>query len=109
MARFASLPVFLLMFLLASSAFAQDDLAREKQLSAQYLAEMAKEPGAQVIDSGIVLRPIFDSVSGIFAGAEDVVRVSYLLSDREGKLIEESLTGDALAEFPLNRLIACWK
>lgn len=91
------------------SADAQDDLAAEKKLSAEYLTKMAIEPEAQVIEQGIVIRPIFETSSGLFAVAEDTVKVMYHLVDREGKVIDESITADELAIFPLSKLIKCWQ
>jgi FKBP-type peptidyl-prolyl cis-trans isomerase FkpA len=90
-------------------ADASDDLAEEKIKSAEYLSMMAAEPQASVIDQRIVIRPIFESHSGQFAQVTDTVQVAYHLVDREGKVIDESITGDELAEFPLNKLIQCWQ
>jgi FKBP-type peptidyl-prolyl cis-trans isomerase len=86
-----------------------DDLAKEKELSQAYLHEMAMEPNTQVMDSGIILRPIFESGSNQFAKVTDTVKVAYHLVDREGKVVDESITSDALAVFPLNKLIKCWQ
>ena len=96
---------------LSAQAFAdgEDALALEKKLSAEYLAKMAAEPGAQVIEQGVVLRPISESGSQTYPQVSDSVRVSYFLTDREGKTIEESITSDELVEFPLARLIKCWQ
>lgn len=100
-----------LIFFSALNVFAdaQDDLATEKKLSADYLAKMAAEPSAQVIEQGIVLKPIFEASSEKFAAIEDTVMVSYHLVDREGKVIDESVTADELAIFPLSKLIKCWQ
>jgi FKBP-type peptidyl-prolyl cis-trans isomerase FkpA len=87
----------------------EEDLAQEKKLSAEYLQNMAAEPNAKVIDSGIVLRPIFESGSDQHAQVTDTVEVSYHLVDREGKVVDESITSDELAVFPLNKLIKCWQ
>ena len=102
---------FFSLSLLASGAHADaaGDLATEKKLSTDYLALMAKEQNAQVIDSGVVIRPIFTSSSDVKPKLEDTVMVAYHLADREGKLIEESLTSDELAVFPLGKLIKCWQ
>jgi FKBP-type peptidyl-prolyl cis-trans isomerase FkpA len=86
-----------------------DDLQEEKRRSAEYLAKMAAEPAAEVLEQGVVLRPIFVNGAGELPTVESTVKVTYHLADREGKLIEESLTADALVEFPLKRLIACWQ
>jgi FKBP-type peptidyl-prolyl cis-trans isomerase FkpA len=97
-----------MIFQIPTIAFA-DDLSEEKRLSAIYLEQMSKEPGAQVIASGIVLRPIFVSEAQPQPDPNSIVKVTYHLTDREGKLIEENYSADELAEFPLNKLIACWK
>lgn len=86
-----------------------DDLAQEKKLSEIYIHQMAMEPNTQVIESGIVLRPIFESGSNQFAKVTDTVKVAYHLVDREGKVVDESITSDELAVFPLNKLIKCWQ
>ena len=54
--------------LIAVSSFAAtpEDVAEEKKLSAAYLQKMSEEAGAQVIDKGIVIRPIFESGSEKF-------------------------------------------
>lgn len=103
--------LFLMMALSSSLSFAaaQEDLAQEKKLSSEYLEKMAIEPQAQVIESGVVIRPIFQSDSNQFAVVTDTVKVSYHLVDREGKVIDESITGDELAIFPLSKLIKCWQ
>jgi FKBP-type peptidyl-prolyl cis-trans isomerase FkpA/FKBP-type peptidyl-prolyl cis-trans isomerase FklB len=95
----------------SSSAFATpaDDLAQEKQLSSAYLEKMATEANAKTIEQGIVIRPIYESNSGQFAKATDTVKVSYHLVDREGNVVDESITSDELAVFPLNKLIKCWQ
>lgn len=103
--------LFAVCSLLSSFSFAvtPEDIAEEKKLSAVYLQNMADEANAKVIEQGIVLRPIFESGSGKFAQVTDTVKVSYHLVDREGKVIDESITGDELAVFPLNKLIKCWQ
>jgi FKBP-type peptidyl-prolyl cis-trans isomerase FkpA len=101
--------LFVLCSPLGARADAADDLSQEKQLSADYLALMAKEPNATVIESGVVIRPIFTSSSTVLPKLADTVMVSYHLSDRAGKLIEESITADELAVFPLGKLIKCWQ
>lgn len=86
-----------------------DDLANEKKLSAEYLSKMALETDAQVVEQGIVLRPIFVGSLQEFPQSTDTVKVSYYLSDREGKLIEQNVSDDELAVFPLSKLIKCWQ
>ncbi len=90
-------------------AFAQTDLEKEKAASAEYLVKMAAEPNAMVGDMGVVIRPIYSSNSGRYPAVADTVTVSYHLADREGTLIEESLTSDEAISFPLVKLIKCWQ
>lgn len=95
--------------LFGALASAQTDLEKEKALSAEYLTKMAAEANAQVVDMGVVLRPIFNATSEKFPTVEDTVTVNYHLMDREGKLIEESISSDETISFPLARLIKCWQ
>lgn len=90
-------------------ADSQEDLETEKKLSAEYLEKMSKEIDAKVIDQGIVMRPIFVSPSTEYPKATDQVKVLYHLVDRTGKVIDESITIDEVAVFPLTKLIACWQ
>lgn len=94
---------------ISSLAATPEDLNEEKKLSAEYLQKMSEEAGASVIEQGIVMRPIFESGSEKFPLLTDTVKVSYHLVDREGKVIDESITADELAVFPLNKLIKCWQ
>ena len=113
MTAFKALSVLSLVLLAAFSASAeappQDELAKEKQASSDYLGKMAQESGAKVIDQGIVIRPIFESGSGGYAQPTDKVKVAYHLVDREGKVLDESITSDEAVVFPLNKLIKCWQ
>ena len=86
-----------------------DELAKEKKASAEYLAKMLAEPEAVAIASGVVIRPLFVSPSDQFANLSDTVKVAYHLVDREGKVLDESITSDELAVFPLAKLIKCWQ
>lgn len=94
---------------LGSMTLAQTDLETEKKLSAEYLAAMALEKDAVVLDQGVVLRPIFKSSSTVFPVVTNTVHVSYMLSDREGQILEESVSSDEDLAFPLERLIKCWQ
>jgi FKBP-type peptidyl-prolyl cis-trans isomerase FkpA len=98
----------ILLLLACVPAFASD-LETEKKLSAEYLARMAQEPGAQVLEQGVVIRPIFNSGGTVFPKITDQVQVSYHLVDRESRVLDESVTSDELAVFPLSRLITCWQ
>lgn len=104
--------ILLAMALMAFSSwsFADDSaLETEKKLSAEYLAQMALEKDAVVLEEGVVLRPIYKSNSEVFAKVTDTVHVSYFLTDRELNLLEESVSSDEDLAFPLERLIKCWQ
>jgi FKBP-type peptidyl-prolyl cis-trans isomerase FkpA len=101
--------IIALALLSSTPLFAADDLTEEKRLSSEYLLKMAAEAGARTLDQGVVLRPLFESNSGTYPDASSTVQVSYLLTDREGRTIEESLSSDQVVEFPLAKLISCWK
>lgn len=113
----SKLPGLILALSLAfsGSAMAQADactgegLALEKCLSSEYLAKVASEPDAKVVEGGVVVRPIFTNAGGAHPKVSDTVTVGYSLLDREGKVIETTANGDELATFPLDRLIPCWK
>jgi len=94
---------------LAFANTGESDLEKEKRLSKVYLEQMSQEKNAQVLDQGVVLRPIFTSSSAVFPKISDTISVTYHLTDREGKLIEESISGDEVPAFPLEKLISCWK
>ncbi len=87
----------------------ETDLQRERRLSNEYVALMAAETNALVIEDGVVVRAIHESGSNEFPALGHTVGVIYHLMDREGKLIEESMSADELITFPLDRLISCWK
>ncbi len=92
-----------------SFADSASDLILEKKLSAEYLAQMALEKGAVVLEEGVVLRPIYKTASEAFASLESTVHVSYFLTDREANVLEECVSSDEDLAFPLKRLIKCWQ
>ncbi len=103
-----------LFFFTWAQADSSDDLALEKRLSAEYLEKMAAEPNAKVTEQGVILRSLFETHCTPenpcrFAQATDTIKVAYHLVDRTGKTIDEIITSDELAVFPLNKLIKCWQ
>lgn len=106
-----TLLLLLMTSLVSMPSFAGDseELAKEKKASAAYMARMLEEPHAVTIGEGVVIRPIYVNLTDQFAHSTDTVQVAYHLVDREGKVIDESLTADALAIFPLSKLIKCWQ
>ena len=84
--------------LVLPAAWAQADVAA---------AAAAKEGGAVVSPSGLVYRSLKDG-SGASPAATDTVKVHYRGSFPDGKEFDSSYKRNAPAEFPLNRVIACW-
>ena len=70
-------------------------------------AKAAKEPGAQVMPSGLVFRSLKDG-SGPSPQATDKVRVHYRGTLPDGKEFDSSYARGQPAEFPLDRVIKCW-
>jgi FKBP-type peptidyl-prolyl cis-trans isomerase FkpA len=81
----------------AAPAWAQSDLA----------AKAASEPGAVVSKSGLVFRSIVEG-KGPSPTASDVVKVHYRGTLADGTEFDSSYARNSPAEFPLNRVIACW-
>jgi FKBP-type peptidyl-prolyl cis-trans isomerase FkpA len=84
-------------------------LEEEKKLSADYVEQMKQEAGAQVLDQNVVIRSIYNSSSTESPTVDQTVKVIYALTDREGHMIETSITDDEVVTFPLNKLISCWQ
>ncbi|HVQ06085.1 MAG TPA: FKBP-type peptidyl-prolyl cis-trans isomerase [Burkholderiaceae bacterium] len=70
-------------------------------------AKAAKEPGAQVMPSGLVFRALKEG-SGASPQATDKVRVHYRGTFADGKEFDSSYSRGQPAEFPLDRVIKCW-
>jgi FKBP-type peptidyl-prolyl cis-trans isomerase FkpA len=72
-----------------------------------FLKAAAAEPGATVSATGLVYRSLKDG-SGASPAATDTVKVHYRGSFPDGREFDSSFKRNAPAEFPLNRVIACW-
>ena len=70
---------------------------------------MGAETGARTLDDGVIFRPIFVSESLKFPLPTSTVQVEYHLVDREGKVLDESITSDETVKFSLQQLIRCWQ
>ena len=79
------------------NAFAQADV----------LAAAAKEAGAITTSSGLVYRSLKEG-TGSNPKATDIVRVHYRGTFPDGKEFDSSYKRNQPADFPLNRVIACW-
>src|SRR5262245_39301446 len=80
---------------------------KQKKDSEGFLAQAAKEDGAQSKPSGLIFKPLTEG-SGASPTPTSTVKVHY-----EGKLIDgtafdSSIARGEPAEFPLNQVIPCW-
>jgi FKBP-type peptidyl-prolyl cis-trans isomerase FkpA len=82
----------------AGAASAQTDVA---------VAAAAREAGAVVSPSGLVYRSLKEG-TGASPAATDTVKVHYRGTFPDGREFDSSYQRNAPAEFPLNRVIACW-
>jgi len=87
---------------------AQAAAADQKVKAEAFLAEAAKAPDAQRTDSGIVFTSLTEG-DGAQPGPTDVVKVHYRGTLIDGKEFDSSYSRGEPVEFPLNRVIACWK
>jgi len=90
-----------------ANARAASKAAVEKEASAGFLAQMAQEPGAQVSASGMIYIPVTPG-TGAHPTAEDVVRVHYHGTLRDGTVFDSSVERGEPISFPLNGVIPCW-
>jgi FKBP-type peptidyl-prolyl cis-trans isomerase len=82
-------------------------VAEEKAAAAEFAAEVAMEPGAEVFPSGLVLVPVTPG-DGESPEATDTVRVHYHGTLRDGTVFDSSRDRGEPATFPLNQVIPCW-
>jgi FKBP-type peptidyl-prolyl cis-trans isomerase FkpA len=81
--------------------------AKQKALSAAYLAKAAAEPGAVKTDSGLVYREL-KAGAGATPKATDTVKVHYRGTLVNGTEFDSSYKRNEPAQFPLNGVIKCW-
>ena len=79
----------------------------EGAAAADFLAAEARKKGAQKTESGLIYT-VIKAGSGDSPTATDKVRVHYHGTLRDGSVFDSSVERDKPAEFPLNRVIACW-
>ena len=79
----------------------------EKKESAAYVDQMAAEPGATKAPEGYVLKTITDG-TGPNPSPNDVVKVNYHGTLRDGTVFDSSVQRGEPAEFPLGHVIPCW-
>jgi FKBP-type peptidyl-prolyl cis-trans isomerase FkpA/FKBP-type peptidyl-prolyl cis-trans isomerase FklB len=81
-------------------------MEQEKEAGTAFLAEAAKEPGAETLESGVVY---VEEVAGEGAQPKptDTVKIHYHGTLRDGTVFDSSRDGDP-AEFALNQVIGCF-
>ena len=79
----------------------------EKLASEKFTAEAAKEAGAIVTESGMIMIPIAEG-KGASPEPTDTVKVHYHGTLRTGDVFDSSVERGEPASFPLNRVIPCW-
>ncbi|RKH79184.1 FKBP-type peptidyl-prolyl cis-trans isomerase, partial [Corallococcus sp. AB045] len=92
------------------------DLARERSLrkanaekekSAKFLEEKAKEPGAVKTESGLIYKET-QAGTGPQPQASDIVKVHYKGTLADGKEFDSSYKRGEPTQFPLQGVIKCW-
>jgi len=81
--------------------------AVEKKSADEFLAKEAAASGATKSKTGLVKRVVKQG-SGASPKPEDVVKVHYHGTLRDGTVFDSSVDRGEPAEFPLNRVIPCW-
>jgi FKBP-type peptidyl-prolyl cis-trans isomerase len=79
----------------------------EKQASAAFVAAEAAKSGAVRTESGLIYTEL-TAGTGASPSTTDKVRVHYHGTLRDGTVFDSSVERGEPAEFPLNRVIACW-
>jgi FKBP-type peptidyl-prolyl cis-trans isomerase len=94
---------------LRDMAMARRSVAIEKEQAAStaFLEKAAAAPGATKTESGLIYTEL-EAGSGAQPGATDTVKVHYHGTLRDGTVFDSSVQRGTPAEFPLNRVIACW-
>jgi FKBP-type peptidyl-prolyl cis-trans isomerase len=79
----------------------------EKAASEAWVAEQARQPGAERSASGVVLIPMTEG-TGANPTATSTVRVHYHGTLRDGSVFDSSVERNEPISFPLNGVIPCW-
>jgi FKBP-type peptidyl-prolyl cis-trans isomerase len=82
-------------------------VAIERVAAVEFLAAEAAKKGAETTESGLIYT-VIKAGKGASPGATDKVRVHYHGTLRDGTVFDSSVERGEPAEFPLNRVIACW-
>jgi FKBP-type peptidyl-prolyl cis-trans isomerase len=81
--------------------------AEEKAASAAFVAQLAKEAGAESLPSGVIVIPM-KAGTGANPTAADTVRVHYHGTLRDGTVFDSSVERGEPISFPLSGVIPCW-
>ena len=81
--------------------------ADEREASAEFLAEKAAEPDAELTDSGLVFIPL-EPGDGERPDADDTVRVHYHGTLRDGTVFDSSRQRGEPISLSLDGVIPCW-
>lgn len=82
-------------------------LEAEKKAGEALIAQAAAEPGAVKSPSGLVYRPVVEG-TGPSPGANDVVKVHYHGTLRDGTVFDSSVQRGKPVPLPLHGVIPCW-
>ena len=82
-------------------------LDAEVEAGAEFQKQMAAEPGAQKLESGLILIPTVEGL-GEAPTVVHKVTVHYHGTLRDGTVFDSSRERDQPASFGLNRVIPCW-
>ncbi len=80
---------------------------RVAKANLEFVEKVANEPGAKVQDSGLIYFEL-EAGSGQSPESTDTVEVHYEGTLTNGAVFDSSIQRGTPAEFPLNRVIACW-
>ncbi|HMB72651.1 MAG TPA: FKBP-type peptidyl-prolyl cis-trans isomerase, partial [Gammaproteobacteria bacterium] len=69
--------------------------------------ELAQEPGAEIMESGLVYIPMTEG-TGDSPSATDTVQVHYHGTLRDGTVFDSSVDRGESITFPLSGVIPCW-
>ena len=81
---------------------------KQKALAKPFLEKAAAEKGAQKTASGLIYTEI-KAGTGAQPGAASVVKVHYVGTLIDGREFDSSVKHGQPAEFPLDRVIPCWR
>jgi FKBP-type peptidyl-prolyl cis-trans isomerase len=85
----------------------EKSVAIERVAAVEFLTAEAAKKDAKTTESGLIYT-VINAGKGASPSATDKVRVHYHGTLRDGTVFDSSVERGEPAEFPLNRVIACW-